>query len=109
MDENEVDEDEIDEDEIDDISLGDPLRDFKQRVSVEEIYQKYNMTEENLIFYFQRKIKGKYDYPRIFRGGEKAQAQFLKHLFNRWNPLKPDAQWESYSPYVAEKKLEEEE
>jgi len=91
-----------------DISLGEPLKDFKQRILVEEIYQKYDMTEENLIFYFQRKIKGKYDYRRIFRGGERAQTQFLKHLFNRWNPLKPDDSWDSYSPYVAEKTLEKE-
>jgi len=38
------------------------------------------MTEEELIFIHQRKIKGKFDYHRILNGGIDTQKQFLRHL-----------------------------
>ena len=84
----------------------DPFKDFRHGVFYEEIYEHYDMAEEDLIFVLQRKIKGRYDYKRILSGGIEAQKQFLRHLNNRWNPLEPDAPWESISPYIASKDKE---
>ncbi|MHA1373323.1 MAG: hypothetical protein ACTSR7_03400 [Promethearchaeota archaeon] len=86
----------------------DPFKDFQHGIFYEEIYEHYDMTEEDLIFVLQRKIKGRYDYKRILSGGIGAQKQFLRHLNNRWNPLEPDAPWESISPYIDLKRKESE-
>ena len=82
-------------------------KDFKSGVPCLEIYEKYNLSEKNLLDILQKKIKGNYDYKRILSGGIKAQKQFINHLNNRWNPLDPEAAWEEISPYVAEKTPEE--
>ncbi len=85
----------------------DPFKDFRHGIFYEGIYEHYDMTEEELIFIIQRKIKGSYNYKRILSGGIVSQKQFLKHLNNRWNPLEPDAPWESISPYIESKKKED--
>ena len=35
------------------------------------------------------------------------QKQFLRHLYNQWNPLAPDAPWKTISPYIDTKKKED--
>ena len=76
------------------------FKDFKNGVFYEEIYKKYEITEDTLISILNRNIKGNYDYKRILSGGLAAQKQFLKHLANRWNPLEPDAPHKDIKPYV---------
>lgn len=84
----------------------DPIKDFRHGIFYKKIYKYYDMTEEELIFMLQRKIKGRYDYKRILSGGIEAQNQFIKHLNNRWNPLEPDTPWKSISPYIKPEKRE---
>ena len=76
------------------------FQDFHKGIFYEKIYEKYRITEDELICVLEQYIKGNYNYQRILRGGFKAQEQFLKHLKTRWNPLKPDAPWEDISPYL---------
>ncbi|MFW9993900.1 MAG: hypothetical protein ACFFD4_17780 [Candidatus Odinarchaeota archaeon] len=77
---------------------------FRRGVFYEDLYEKYGITESNLISILRRNIKGNYDFKRILSGGLKAQKQFIRHLKNRWNPLEPDAPWENISPYLPLKK-----
>ncbi len=88
------------------IEVNNAFNEFRRGMIYKDIYEKYNMTEEELIFILQRKIKGKYDYHRILNGGIEGQKQFLRHLNNRWNPLDPDVPWEAKSPYINTKKKE---
>jgi hypothetical protein len=94
--------------------LGDKLgsgfkiyKDFKNGVFYEEIYEKYEITEDILIKILNRNIKGNYDYKRILSGGLEAQKQFNSHLKSRWNPLKPEP-FENISPYIPKKNPEKE-
>jgi len=79
------------------------FREFSQRVFYEEIYEKYQIDEEELINILNDNIKGNYDYKRILNGGLEAQKQFLKHLKHRWNPLQPDEPWEDIPAYLEDK------
>ena len=76
------------------------FKEFRRGVFYEELYRKYQTTENNLISILNRNIKGNYDYKRILSGGLQAQKQFLKHLNTRWNPLKTDEPFENKSPYL---------
>ncbi|MHA2249763.1 MAG: hypothetical protein ACXAD7_05345 [Candidatus Kariarchaeaceae archaeon] len=76
---------------------------FRSGIFYEDIYKEHDINETDLISILNRNIKGNYDYKRILNGGHAAQKQFLKHLNNRWNPLEPDAPFESISPYIATK------
>jgi len=79
---------------------------FRQGEFYEDLYEKYGITEKQLISILKRKIRGKYDYHEILSGGLEGQKQFIKHLKARWNPLEPDAPWENISPYLAAKEKE---
>jgi len=76
------------------------FREFSRGIFYKEIYEKYQIDEEELQRILEENIKGNYDYKRILRGGLEAQKQFLKHLKKRWNPLEPNASWENISPYI---------
>jgi len=76
------------------------FREFSRGIFYEEIYEKYQIDEEELINILNDNIKGNYNYGRILKGGLKAQKQFLKHLKHRWNPLEPDAPWENIPAYL---------
>ncbi|MHA2332936.1 MAG: hypothetical protein ACXAEU_13015 [Candidatus Hodarchaeales archaeon] len=82
------------------------FQEFRRGVFYEEIYEKHDIAEKDLINILQKNIKGNYDYQQILSGGLNAQKQFIKHLNSRWNPLEPDATWESISPYLVLKKRE---
>lgn len=89
------------------IKFNNTFNEFRRGMFYKNIYEKYNMTEKELIFILQRKIKGSYDYHRILNGRIEAQKQFLIHLNNRWNPLDPNAPVEPISPYIDTKKKED--
>jgi len=80
------------------------FRKFRQCVFYEDLYNEFDISEDELISILQRNIKGKYDYKRILNGGLAAQKQFIAHLNTRWNPLEPDKPSEDLSPYIPEKK-----
>ncbi|MHA1674631.1 MAG: hypothetical protein ACTSYI_13515 [Promethearchaeota archaeon] len=81
------------------------FRAFRQGEFYEDLYQKFDIDEQDLIHILQRNVKGNYDYSRILSGGIGAQLQFIRHLNHRWNPLDPDASWESVTPYTSGKKI----
>jgi hypothetical protein len=78
---------------------------FRRGEFYEDLYQKYEIDEKDLINILQHNIKGSYDYSRILNGGESAQQQFISHLNNRWNPLEPNSPWKSVNPYGGGKKI----
>lgn len=79
------------------------FHDFRRGVPAEALYAQYDIDEATLADILQRNIKGNYDYKKILAGGKAGQAQFLRHLNARWNPLDPGAKPDPVTPYVPTK------
>ncbi|MBD3254801.1 MAG: hypothetical protein GF383_06895 [Candidatus Lokiarchaeota archaeon] len=75
---------------------------FRNGIFYEELYQKYGISEDQLVLILNHNIKGNYDYKRILSGGLEAQKKFIRHLKNRWDPINPEKKWNNISPYLNE-------